>query len=110
MNPDANLYWNKVMKLHREGYPVATIQNILKNEGLDEVLITEALCKLKLILYKKKKSKAVIIMVVGAAILLIGFVMTVLLFHSNHSFDLFLYGFTCIGILLLGYGVYEMFQ
>lgn len=110
MEKDAAAYWSRVVKLHREGYPINTIRQLLKNEGADEVLVTEALCKLKLILYKKKKNKAVVIMIVGAVILLMGFVMTVLLFHSNHSFDLFLYGFTSIGILLLGYGVYEVFQ
>ncbi|MBP6512587.1 MAG: hypothetical protein KA347_07955 [Bacteroidia bacterium] len=108
MNPNTTLYWNKVLKLHREGYPVETIQNILKNEGLDEVLLTESLCKLKLILYKKRKSRAVIIMITGAFIMLFGFIITVVLFHYNHNFDLFLYGFTVIGLLVLSYGVYEM--
>ena len=108
MEPNATLYWNKVLKLHREGYPIATIQNILKNEGLDEVLLTESLCKLKLIIYKKRKSRAVIIMVSGAFIMLFGFIMTVILFHSDHNFDLSLYGFTVIGLIVLSYGVYEM--
>lgn len=108
MEPNATLYWNKVLKLYREGYPIATIQNILKNEGLDEVLLTEFLCKLKLIIYKKRKSRAVIIMVAGAFIMLFGFIITVVLFHYNHNFDLYLYGFTVIGLLVLSYGVYEM--
>lgn len=110
MEPNATLYWNKIIKLHREGYPVSQIQQILKKEGADEVILTEALCKLKLMIYKKKKSTAVIIMVVGAVILLLGFVLTVLLFKNDHSFDLFLYGFTTVGILLLGYGIYEVFK
>ena len=108
MTTNTTLYWNKVLKLHREGYPVATIQNILKNEGLDEVIIAESLCKLKLILYKKRKNRAVIIMVSGAFIMLFGFIITVVLFHYNHNFDLLLYGFTVIGLLVLSYGVYEM--
>jgi hypothetical protein len=81
MEPNATLYWNKVLKLHREGYPVPTIQNILKNEGLDEVLLSESLCKLKLIIYKKRKSRAVIIMVSGAFIVLFGFIITLVFLH-----------------------------
>jgi adenosine/AMP kinase len=76
MEPNTTLYWNKVLKLHRAGYPIATIQNILKKEGLDEVLLTESLCKLKLIIHKKRKGRAVIIMVSGAFIMLFGFIIT----------------------------------
>lgn len=108
MEPNGTLYWNKVIKLHRDGYPLETIKSILKKEGLDDVLLTETLCKLKLLIYKKRKGRAGIIMVAGGIIMLFGFIITVVLFHSNHNFNLFLYGFTVIGLLVLSYGVYEM--
>lgn len=110
MEPSPTMYWNKVIKLHREGYPVDAIQSILKKEGLDDVLLTETLCKLKLLIYKKRKGRAGIIMVVGGIIMLFGFIMTVMLFHNDHNFDFFLYGFTIVGLLVLSYGVYEMLR
>ncbi len=110
MDQNATLYWNKVLKLHREGYPVETIQRILKKEGLEEILLTETLCKLKLLIYKKRKSRAGLIMVAGGIIMLFGFIMTVMLFHNDHNFDFFLYGFTIVGLLVLSYGVYEMLR
>ena len=108
MDQNATLYWNKVLKLQREGYPIDAIQSILKKEGLNEVMLTEALCKLKLLIYKKRKGRAGIIIVVGGIIMLFGFIMTVILFHNDHNFDFFLYGFTIVGLLVLSYGVYEM--
>lgn len=100
----------KVMKLYREGYPLKQIQSILIKEGVEETSLTEALCRLKLIIYKKRKARGVLMMVAGAVILLIGFVMTVFLFHANHNFDVFMYGFTIAGTLVLGYGAYEVLQ
>ncbi|MBK7964527.1 MAG: hypothetical protein IPK10_03950 [Bacteroidetes bacterium] len=108
MDQNATLYWNKALKLHREGYPIDAIQSILKKEGLNEVMLTEALCKLKLLIYKKRKGRAGIIIVVGGIIMLFGIIMTVILFHNDHNFDFFLYGFTIVGLLVLSYGVYEM--
>lgn len=83
---------------------------MLTKEGIDEVLLTEALCKLKLISYKKRKGRGVTFMIAGSVILLTGFIMTVFLFHANHDFDLFMYGFTITGTLLMGYGAFEVLQ
>lgn len=82
----------------------------MQKEGLRDELIVEALCKMKLIIYKKRKGRGVTLMIAGALILLTGFIMTVFLFHANHNFDIFMYGFTSVGTLLLGFGAYEVLQ
>lgn len=102
--------FQKAMKLYKEGYPLKSIESILQKEGCDEILLTEALCKIKLISYKKRKGRGVTYMITGGLILLIGFIMTVFLFHANHDFDIFMYGFTIIGTLILGFGAYEVLQ
>ncbi len=108
MEKNTSLYWNKVLKLHREGYNPQRIQSILLKEGIDEIVIAETLCKLKLKIYKERKDRAVIMVVVGACILLAGFLATVFLFHNNHDFDVIMYGVTTIGMLVMGYGAYEV--
>jgi|GEM_PF-2846329 len=108
MERNASLYWNKVLQLHREGYAPQRIQSILLNEGLDELILTEAICKLKLQIYKERKSRAVKMVVIGSCILLAGFLATVFLFHNNHDFDVIMYGVTILGMIVMGYGAYEV--
>ncbi|MBL7922567.1 MAG: hypothetical protein JNL88_00055 [Bacteroidia bacterium] len=110
METESDVYFSRVMKLYREGYPLKSIQAILHKEGLKEELLAEALCKLKLLVYKKRKGRGVAFMVSGGVLLLGGFVMTVFLFHANHSFDVIMYGCTISGTLLMGYGAYEVLQ
>ncbi len=102
--------FDKAMKLYKEGYPLKTIEGILIKEYPEDSRLTEALCRLKLISYKKRKGNGVMFMMIGGFILLSGFVLTVFCFHANHDFDIFMYGFTTVGTLLLGYGAYEVLQ
>jgi uncharacterized membrane protein len=102
--------YNRVFQLHKEGYSSDKIQTIHRKEGLQDTFLTEALCKLKLVIYKKRKGRGVTLMIAGGIILLTGFIMTVFLFHADHNFDIFMYGFTIIGTLILGYGAYEVLQ
>ena len=83
---------------------------MLQKEGMKEELLVEAMCRIKLLVYKKRKTRGVQMMVAGGVLLILGFVMTVVMFHQNVSFDLIMYGFTSIGTILLGYGAYEMLQ
>jgi hypothetical protein len=103
-------YYNRALKLHQEGYPVKTIQMMLQKEGLKEEMLVEALCRIKLLVYKKRKNKGVSLMIGGGLLLLFGFVSTVFLFHANHSFDMIMYGFTIVGTILMGWGTYEILQ
>lgn len=105
-----DFFYIRAFQLHKEGYPLTMIESIMKNEGLPESGITEALCRIKLLRYKRRKSRGVFTMVVGGLLLVIGFGATVLLFHSDRNFDLFMYGFTSVGIILMGIGAYEVLQ
>ncbi|MBL0098448.1 MAG: hypothetical protein IPP46_19690 [Bacteroidetes bacterium] len=66
--------------------------------------------QIKISYLQKTKGQGVTLMIAGGIILLTGFIMTVFLFHANHNFDIFMYGFTIIGTLILGYGAYEVLQ
>ena len=110
MSSTVDQCYHRALQLHKEGYPVKTIHHMLQKEGLSEDVLVEAMCRIKLMVYKKRKSRGVQLMVAGGALLLLGFVMTVVMFHQNVSFDMIMYGFTSVGTILLGYGAYEMLQ
>ncbi len=110
MDHSVDQYYTRALQLHKEGYPVKTIHQLLQKEGLKEELLVEAMCRIKLLVYKKRKTRGVQLMVAGGVLLIAGFVMTVLMFHQNVNFDMIMYGFTSVGTILLGYGAYEMLQ
>lgn len=101
---------DRAFQLHSEGYTLPMIESILRNEGLPDTAIMEALCRIKLLRYRKRKSRGVFMMVIGGVLLITGFIATVLLFHADRNFDLFMYGFTSVGIILMGLGAYEVLQ
>jgi len=45
---------------------------------------------------------------IGLFLIISGFIMSVILVQQGGSIDLFMYGFTIIGILLVGWGGYEV--
>jgi hypothetical protein len=96
--------------LHKEGYPISKIESILRKEGWPDNIVPEVLCQLKLSIYKKRKGKGVLIMGIGGFLLISGFVVTVIMFHMNYDFNIFMYTFTSIGTMLMGYGAYEVLQ
>lgn len=105
-----NPVFDRAFQLHREGYTISMMETIMKNEGLPDSGVTEALCRVKLLRYKKRKSRGVFFMVIGGVLLMTGFIATVLLFHSDQNFELFMYGFTTVGIVMMGIGAYEILQ
>jgi hypothetical protein len=103
-----NTCYERAQHLQREGYPLKSIQERLLKEGLPEAELTEALCRLKLEIYKRRKGRGVAFMVAGGFLLLIGFFLTVYMFHNDHKFDAIMYGFTITGTALMLYGAYEI--
>lgn len=100
--------YQKAKGLHHEGYPLKVIHDRLKRDGLPENELTEAMCRLKLEIYKRRKGRGVTFMVAGGFLLLIGFFLTVYMFHNEHKFDAIMYGFTITGTGLMLYGAYEI--
>lgn len=100
--------YERAKHLQREGYSLRSIQERLLKEGLPEAELTEALCRLKLQVYKQRKGSGVAFMVAGGFLLLIGFFITVYMFHNDHKFDAIMYGFTITGTGLMLYGAYEI--
>ena len=75
---------------------------------VNEGALAEAMVKLNLAICKKRRSKGLLLVASGVFFIISGFVMSVILVQQGSSFDLFMYGFTLFGILLVGWGGYEI--
>lgn len=57
----------------------------------------------------KHRQRGIILILVGSVLLVLGFLLTVFLFHANASIDLVMYGLTSVGILILLKGLVDIF-
>lgn len=83
-------------------------ENLIKG-GADELTAAEIVKEIKLIHYAHKRQKGGIIILAGSILLLVGFLLTVSNFYANTSFTYVMYGFTTAGLLVIFYGLYEVF-
>lgn len=56
--------------------------------------------------YKKRTKSGLALLVIGSALLLTGFIITCVNFHSDQSFTIIMYGTSSVGIVLLFWGLY----
>jgi hypothetical protein len=108
MEPQLKECYDRALNYYDQGYISHEIYEMLKKEGVAEHLLAEAMCNLKLTIYKKRKSKGVAIGAIGGIMLLLGFVVSVIMFRSGYEYEIFMYGFTSIGTILLCWGGYEV--
>ena len=117
MNHDEELKLRiqRAIELHAQGLDSKQIYHQIKSEiirdnsgSINEGVLAEAMVKLNLEICKKRRSKGMMLVVVGVLLIISGFVMSVILVQQGGSIDLFMYGFTIIGILLVGWGGYEV--
>lgn len=75
----------------------------------DKVLSDEIVDQVRDVYYAKKRKDGMAKLGIGCVLLIIGFVLTVINYHSNESFSLVMYGFTSGGLALLFWGLYDIF-
>ena len=108
MEPQLKDCYDRALNYFDQGYISHKIYEMLKKEGVDEHLLAEAMCNLKLAIYKRRKNKGVSIGAIGGVMLLLGFVVSVLMFRNGYNYEVFMYGFTSVGTILLCWGGYEV--
>lgn len=117
MNHDEELKirFQRALELSAQGLDSKQIYHQIKNEILNEShaivnegVLAETMVKLNLEICKKRRSKGMMLVAIGVFLIITGFVMSVILVQQGSSIDLFMYGFTIIGILLVGWGGYEV--
>ena len=117
MNHDEELQLRlqRALALNAQGLDSKQIYHQIKNEILNESsgivnegVLAEAMVKLNLEICKRRRSKGIMLVAIGLFLIISGFIMSVILVQQGGSIDLFMYGFTIIGILLVGWGGYEV--
>lgn len=85
------------------------ISKTLSQAGYDTGLVTEAVAYVKKQQQKKEIDLGFKLIISGGLVLLVSFVLTAILFHSNKSFDGFMYISTIAGIILSVVGFKKIF-
>lgn len=85
------------------------IEKQLLEQCPNKELVDEVLKQVKTVHYAQKRKNGLVKIGFGSLLLLVGFALTVMNFYSNESFSGVMYGFTSAGLLLLFWGLYDMF-
>ena len=85
------------------------IEKHLLEQCANKELVDEVLKQIKAVYYARRRKNGLVKMGFGSILLLVGFALTVMNFYSNESFGAVMYGFTSAGLLLLFWGLYDMF-
>ncbi len=117
MNHDEELQLRlqRALELNAQGLDSKQIYHQIKNEILNESsgivnegVLAEAMVKLNLEICKRRRGKGMMLVAIGVFLIISGFIMSVILVQQGSSIDLFMYGFTIIGIFFVGWGGFEV--
>jgi uncharacterized integral membrane protein len=86
-----------------------TIEQKLKEKGVDSIFTPEIIKQLKEEHYKKKHKRGVAILFLGLIILLISFILTCINFHANESITYVMFGISSLGLIVIFIGLFDLF-
>ncbi|MCC6373170.1 MAG: hypothetical protein IT236_19355 [Bacteroidia bacterium] len=84
------------------------IEKHLSQKTDDIVLITVVITEAKKDHYAQMRKEGIPKIAIGSVLIVVGFAITCLNFHSNKSFDFAMYGLTSFGILFVFWGLFKM--
>ena len=84
------------------------IRKTLESSGADTTTLDSIISQIRAIRYLKRRKRGFVIGAIGSGILIIGFLLTVIMFHSGSSFNAVMYGMTSIGVIMLLIGMIEV--
>jgi hypothetical protein len=109
MNTSANNeFVQMVSSLHKEGYNMDQITLQLKEKGAPENLLQEALHHLKQLRLTRKRNTGFTCCGIGVALLVIGCMLTVLLYTSGGDIKWAMYGLTSLGVVFTMKGLVDI--
>ena len=91
-----------------EGISMEHIKERLLQQGFTEELAAEALNDWSKAHYARKRSEGMRWCCIGGGLLISSFLITLILFNTDHRFAIFLYGFTIAGIGMLLKGMVDL--
>ena len=92
----------------REGSDEMIIKS-LSEKGVEEEMIAQILKQVKEEHAKAKHTRGLTVLFIGLIILLISFVLTCINFHTNESITYVMFGISSIGLIVIFFGLYDLF-
>lgn len=109
MNTSANNeLLHLVSSLHKEGYNMDQITLQLKEKGAPENFFQEAMNHLKELRLLRKRNTGFACCGIGVALLVIGCMLTVLLYNSGGDIKWAMYGLTTLGVIFALKGLVDI--
>ena len=94
--------------LQDTGKDADTIRQALSASGADEQTQESIIHQIKTLHYLRRRKRGFMFGAAGSIILIVGFFLTVFLFHQGSSFNLIMYGMTSLGAILLLVGMVDI--
>jgi len=107
---DYEKYYDQARSLQHQYRNYDDLRDVLMKNGASDLLASEIVSQLKKITHAKNRTTGTQILLFSCLLLLIGFVLTVICFYSNTSFNAVMYGFTSIGLIGIFIGLYYIFN
>lgn len=104
------LLLEKALDLLAHGTSLDDIEIAFIKQALPEELIAEVMRDLKHHIHKQNLKAGRSLILSGCIVMVFGFVLTCVKFHSNESVNIVMYGFTTLGICILFVGLYKIFS
>ena len=110
MEPTKNIehFLIQANQLLQEGKEFETIRQHLHASGADELTVDTIIRQIKSLSYLKRRKRGFILGLTGSILLIVGFILTVIFYHSGVSIHYVMYGMTSVGVILLIAGLVEV--
>lgn len=99
---------DELRRMISKGDETEKILSFLLNSGMDPQAASEMIIRERNEYLKKRRQRGFVLGIIGSALLIIGFLLTVIFFHSGVNFHFVMYGLTSIGAILLMAGLVEV--
>ncbi|MBL7740008.1 MAG: hypothetical protein JNK14_12385 [Chitinophagaceae bacterium] len=109
MNPaDHNDLLTLAHNLHKSGHNYDEITLQLREKGATETLLQEIIEKVKAFRFLKKRKNGFLCCGIGVALLIIGCMLTLLLYSNGSDIRFVMYGLTTIGVVFTFKGLIDL--
>ncbi len=103
------MHFEQVEKWLAQGQTRDFIHQKLVAAGISEERVSQFVDTILSERLSKRRQRGILLILIGSVLLVLGFLLTVFLFHANASIDVVMYGMTGVGILILMIGLVDIF-
>lgn len=99
----------RILDLLKQGQKKEQVEHTLLAEGLEEYFVRQMVAEAVKLKNTKTRALALMLILAGAFLCFLSFLLTITSSFSHSSFEIVLYGFTSIGIILVFAGLVKIF-